>query len=96
MSKKSSHSRNSRKKVNSHVAIGGVHDQAAMAASCAVDTVADREWFRNHPGAKERDRPASPQEIAALGLPPDTTVLVIRDSRGTLARAFGGPRPGIT
>ena len=54
--------------VRGHVFLGPVDDPGMARASCELDAAADKRWFREHPNAKVRERPASPLEVAALGL----------------------------
>ena len=66
------------------------HDPHQAALSYAIDVVADRQWFDDHPGTSKRQRPASPREVAAFGLPVDTEVVVSLRRSGDQAREFLG------
>jgi hypothetical protein len=66
------------------------HDPHQAALSYAIDVVADRQWFDDHPGVSKRQRPASPREVAAYGLPKDTAVVVSLRPSGNQAREFLG------
>jgi len=74
-----------------HLAFANVRDPAAWAASIEHDAVADREWLRTHPKAKERVRSISPREMAALGHPSCTRVTVRRGPCGSQIRLFDVP-----
>jgi hypothetical protein len=83
--------RKRRRTVRGHVFLTPVDDPDLARASCELDALNDKRWFREHPNAKVRERPASPLEVAALGLAPGTTVQVHRLPDGTQMRFFVGP-----
>jgi hypothetical protein len=83
--------RERRRAARGHVFLGPVDDPGMARASCEVDAASDRLWFRQNPGAKVRERPASALELAALGLPPGTTVRVRRRPDGSQVREFFDP-----
>jgi hypothetical protein len=86
-------SRPRKKRVRGHIVAGPVQDAELTAMSCSQDAAADREWFRQHPGVAERTRPATFIELAALGLPLGTMVVVTRHRDGVQSRAFVLPPP---
>ena len=83
--------RERRRAARGHVFLGPVDDPGMARASCELDAAADKRWFREHPNAKVRERPASPLEVAALGLAPGTTVRVQRRPDGSQVRRFIDP-----
>jgi hypothetical protein len=68
-----------------------IADRDAAIAACMIDAVADRQWFRQNPGKKERHRPASSRERKANALPVGSTVVVVRLKNGAQTRLFFGP-----
>jgi hypothetical protein len=80
-----------RRTVRGHVLLGPLADLGMTQASCELDAAGDRLWFRQNPGAKVRVRPASPLELAALGLAHGTTVRVRRLPDGAQVREFYDP-----
>ena len=68
-----------------------IADRDAAIAACMIDATADREWFRQNPGKKERHRPASSRERKANALPVGSTVVVLRLKNGAQTRVFFGP-----
>lgn len=85
--------KNRKRDLHLHLGPVGIKDHTAAAASCAVDTAADRDWFAAHPDENERERPCSSREIVAFGLPPGSTTVVFRGPFGRQTRAFVGPHP---
>jgi hypothetical protein len=76
---------------DTHIFLGGVADLDLARASCQLDAAADRTWFQTHPGSRVRVRLASALELAALGLPPGTTVRVSLLPSGEQKREFFEP-----
>jgi hypothetical protein len=72
------------------VAAARRHDPYQAALSELIDVVADRQWLDDHPGTSKRQRPASPREVAAFGLPEGTEVVVSLLSSGRQTRLFLG------
>ena len=68
-----------------------LYDPHQAALAFAIDAVADRAWFREHPEVSERQRPASPRELAAHRLPAGTEVVVNRLACGSQLRIFLEP-----
>jgi hypothetical protein len=83
--------RERRRTARGHVFLGPLADLSAAQASCEVDAFGDRLWFRQNPGAKVRERPASHLEVVAWGLAPGATVRVRRRSDGSQVREFFDP-----
>jgi hypothetical protein len=83
--------RKRRRTIRGHVFLGPVDDPGMARASCELDAAADKRWFREHPNAEVRERPASPLEVVAMALAPGTTVQVHRLPDGTQMRFFVGP-----
>jgi hypothetical protein len=65
-------------------------DPVLARLSRRLDALIDNWWFREHPNAKVRERPASPLEVA-LGLAPGSTVRVRRLPDGSQVREFYDP-----
>lgn len=63
-------------------------DAISSAESCRIDAAADREWFKQNPGATKRERPASIRELKASGLLPGTLAVIFRGPNGTQFRIF--------
>lgn len=74
--------------VRGHIALGNIHDRETAAASCELDAAEDRRWFHEHPGQRERQRPATLLETAAFDLPQGTMVVVELRADGSQARIF--------
>jgi hypothetical protein len=83
--------RERRRTARGHVFLGPVQDPGMARASCQLDAAADRRWFREHPKAKVRERPASALELAAWGLLRGATVRVRRRPDGSQVREFFDP-----
>ena len=65
-----------------------VIDPDLAEASCEFDAAIDRDWFRAHPGARTRTRPASPLERAAFGLAEGSGTRVRLTRDGAQTRIF--------